>query len=89
MFGKRPDGRRIRNIDPMQLITSYLMKKRYDAMNMYEDTFACEPWDAYIKEKEEQGIKIGYMHILIAGVVRMMALKPRLNRFVMNGKVYA
>lgn len=89
MFNKRPDGRRLRNIEPLQLITSYLMKKRYDAMNMYEDTFPCEVWDTYIKEKEAEGIKLGYMHILIAGVVRILALKPRLNRFVMNGKVYA
>ena len=65
------------------------MKKRYDSMNMYEDTFNCEAWDKYIKEKEEQGIKIGYMHIFIAGAVRMLAKWPRLNRFVMNGKIYA
>ncbi len=65
------------------------MKNRYDAMNMYEDTFACEVWDEYIKAKEAQGIKMNYMHILIAGVVRMLALKPRLNRFVMNGHIYA
>lgn len=89
MFNKRPDGRRIRNIEPLQLITSYLMKKRYDAMNMYEDIFPCDIWDAYIKEKEAEGIKLSYMHILIAGVVRILALKPRLNRFVMHGKVYA
>lgn len=89
MFGKRPDGRRIKNIDPMQLITGFLMKKRYDSMNMYEDTFNCEAWDKYIKEKGEQGIKMNYMHIFIAGAVRMLALKPRLNRFVMNGKIYA
>jgi len=89
MFGKRPDGRRIKNVDPMQLITGFLMKKRYDSMNMYEDTFNCEAWDQYIKEKGEQGIKIGYMHIFIAGIVRMLAKWPRLNRFVMNGKLYA
>ena len=85
MFGKRPDGRRVRSVDPMQLITSFIMKKRYDAMNMYEDSFNCESWDAYIKEKESEGIKLGYMHILIAGIVRIIALNPRLNRFVMNG----
>ena len=89
MFNKRPDGRRIKNVDPMQLITGILMKKRYDSMNMYEDTFNCEAWDKYIKEKEAQGIKLGYMHILMAGAIRMLALKPRLNRFVMNGKIYA
>ena len=85
----RPDGRRIHNVDPMQLITGFLMKKRYDSMNLYEDTIPCEAWDRYIKEKAEQGVKIGYMQIFIAGVVRMLALKPRLNRFVMNGKLYA
>lgn len=89
MFGKRPDGRRLRTVEPMQLITTFLMKKRYDSMNMYEDTIDCEAWDKYIKEKEKQGIKLGYMHIFIAGIVRMIALKPRLNRFVMNGKIYA
>lgn len=85
----RPDGRRIRNVDPMQLITCFLMKKRYDSMNFYKDSINCEAWDKYIKEKSEKGIKIGYMQIFIAGVVRMLALKPRLNRFVMNGKLYA
>lgn len=89
MLGDRVDGRRIRKVDPMQLITGFLMKKRYDSMNLYEDTINCEAWDQYIREKTEQGIKIGYMHIFIAGVVRMLALKPRLNRFVMNGKLYA
>lgn len=88
MFRKRPDGRQVRNVDPMQLITSYVMTKRYDAMNLYEDTIACGPWDTYIKEKEAEGIKLGYMHIFIAGVVRLLAIRPKLNRFVMLGKIY-
>ena len=89
MFGKRPDGRVIKNLEPMDQIMPYILKKRYDSMNMYEDTIACEPWDEYIKEKAEQGIKITYMDIFIAGIVRLMALRPHLNRFVMNGKIYA
>ena len=89
MFGKRPDGRRIKNVDPMQLITAFLMKRRYDSMNMYEDTVNCSAWDQYIKDKAADGLRISYMHIFIAGIVRMIALKPRLNRFVMNGKLYA
>ena len=89
MFGKRPDGRRIKNLDPMQMIMPYVMKTRTDSMNMYEDTFACEPMDAYIKEKAEEGISLSYMHIIIAAVVRLIALRPQLNRFCMNGKIYA
>ena len=89
MFGKRPDGRIIKNLDPMQQIMPYVMKTRTDSMNMYEDTFPCEVWDAYIKEKEAENVKLSYMHILISGIVRLIALRPQLNRFVMNGKIYA
>lgn len=88
MAKNRPDGRRLRTVEPMQLITGFLMKKRYDSMNMYEDTINVDAWDKYIKEKKAEGIKLSYMHIFIAGVVRMIALRPRLNRFVMNGKIY-
>lgn len=89
MFNKRPDGRAIKNLEPMQMIMPYIMKTRTDSMNMYEDTFACEPMDAYIKEKAAEGIRLGYMHIIIAAVVRLIALRPQLNRFCMNGKIYA
>jgi len=89
MFGKRPDGRVIRNLEPMQQIMPYIMKTRTDSMNMYEDTFPCAPMDAYIKEKAAEGIKLNYMTVIIAAVVRLIALRPQLNRFVMNGKIYA
>ena len=89
MFGKRPDGRAIKQLEPMQKIMPYIMKTRTDSMNMYEDTFHCEGMDAYIKAKAEEGVKLGYMHILIAAVVRLLALRPQLNRFIMNGKIYA
>lgn len=57
-------------------------------MNMFEDTIVCDSLDAYIKEKTAQGRKITYMHILIAAVVRVIALRPQLNRFVMNRRIY-
>ena len=89
MLNKRPDGRAIKNLEPMQMIMPYIMKTRTDSMNMYEDTFACEPMDAYIKEKAAEGINLSYMHIIIAAVVRLIAIRPQLNRFCMNGKIYA
>lgn len=89
MFGKRPDGRAIKTLEPLEKIMPYIMKTRVDSMTMYEDTFDCAPMDEYIREKREQGIKITYMHIIIAAIVRVMALRPALNRFVMKGRVYA
>ena len=88
MFGKRYDGRRVRSIDPIQCITPYIMKTRTDAMNMFEESFPCDGMDAFIKAKREEGWRMSYMHLMIAAIVRTMALRPRLNRFVMNGRIY-
>lgn len=88
MFKKRPDGRLVKDLEPMQQIMPYVMTTRTDSMNMYDDTFDCAPMDAYIKEKAEEGLELNYMHIIIAALVRLIALRPQLNRFVMNGRIY-
>ena len=88
MFGKSYDGRRVKNIDPIQCITPYIMKTRTDSMNMFEESIPCGSMDAYIREKREEGLRLTYMHIMIAAIVRTIALRPRLNRFVMNGRIY-
>lgn len=75
-------------MDPIQKIMPYIMKTRTDSMNMFEDLIPCSSMDDYIAKMETQGITVSYMHILIAAMVRTLALRPRLNRFVMNGKIY-
>lgn len=89
MFKNRYDGRRITDIDPIQKIMPYVMKTRTDSMNMFEDAIPCEAMDDYIASRKADGLELSYMHILIAAMVRMLAIRPRLNRFVMNGKIYA
>lgn len=89
MFKNRYDGRRIKHLEPIQMIMPYIMKTRTDSMNMFEDVIPCDSFDVYIKEKAEEGIKLDYMHIFIAAIVRMIALRPKLNRFIMNGYIYA
>ncbi len=88
MFGKRSDGRRVKKVEPFERIIPYIMKHRYDSMNMMNDDCDCEPIDEYIKKRREDGVHITYMHILIAAMVRTIALRPQLNRFVINSKLY-
>lgn len=89
MFGKRPDGRLLGKLDPFDRIIPYIMKERSDSMVMYEDSFECTAMDEYIRTWRAQGLPLSYMHILIAATVRILAIRPKLNRFVMNGKLYA
>lgn len=89
MFVKRSDGRRLRKISPFFLLMPHIMKKRSDAQVFYSQEIPLGPLDEYIAKKDAEGIKISYMAIIYASLVRILAEKPLINRFVMNGRVYA
>ena len=89
MFGKRADGRRIRNVNPFFIVIPHIMKRRSDAQVFYSHEIPLAPLDEYIAKKEAEGIKMTYMSIIYSSLIRIIAEKPLLNRFVMNGKVYA
>lgn len=89
MFGYRKDGIKLKKIDPIIRLTSYIMPTRNDAQVFSQKDLRCENIDNFIRDNFDKGIKISHMHIIIAGVVRMLAERPRLNRFIMNGRVYA
>lgn len=89
MFGKRTDGRRLKRISPFFLLMPHIMKRRSDSQVFYSQEISLAPLDEYIAKKEAEGIKVSYMSIIYASLVRIVAEKPLLNRFVMNGRVYA
>lgn len=89
MFSRRCDGVKVKNYDPFIKLTSHIMAKRYDAQVQFRLDSRCEAMDEYIKKiGEEKGIRLTYMHIVMAALVRMYAEKPQLNRFVMNGRLF-
>ncbi|MDD3127012.1 MAG: 2-oxo acid dehydrogenase subunit E2 [Candidatus Izemoplasmatales bacterium] len=88
MFGIRPDGKKIKTIDPLMKLTPHIMTQRNDAMVMTLYEINCKGMDEYIFSKRKQDIHMTYMDILIAAIVRVLALRPRLNRFIMNGRVF-
>ncbi len=89
MCKKRSDGVKVKHCDPILRMTSYIMPHRYDAQVFSKDKIDCENIDKFIREEGEKGQKFSYMHIVIAGLVRMYAMRPKLNRFIMNRKIFA
>ena len=89
MFSKRADGRRIKTLKPYYKIIPYIMKERSDAHVYFEDEISIDAMEEYIKAKKEQGIKIKHMDIILAAIGRAALEKPRINRFIMNRRIYA
>lgn len=89
MFGFRPDGRRIGNIDPIVRITPYLMPMRCDAQVFLEHKADYELMARYIAQQNVKGEKITFMQIIVAAYVRAVSQHPEINRFIMNKQFYS
>ncbi len=88
MFGFRSDGTKIKGLDPIDQMIPQIMKTRNDAMNYNTEPIRVENMDNWIIAKRKEGVNFNYMHIVIAGAVRTYALRQKLNRFVVNGRIY-
>ena len=90
MFGKRPDGIRIKGIDPIMRITPYVMPMRCDAQVFLKQKADLEVLLDYIRrQRMEKGEQITYMQIFAAAYVRAISRNPQVNRFIMNKHLYA
>ena len=89
MFGLRSDGRKIKSLDPLFRVIPHVMKERSDAHVYFSQEIPIKTLDEYIAKKDQEGIKMSYMNIIYAALVRMLAEKPALNRFIMDGRTYA
>lgn len=88
-FGDRYDGRLIRTIDAFNKIIPYIMTTRLDSQNLFEDKIEIDGLEEYIRNKRKDGTKIGFLHIVIAAIVRTISQKPQINRFISGRKIYA
>ena len=88
MFGFRPEGRRVKNMDPIVQITPYIMPMRCDAQVMLDYEADYEPLMRFIAEKSRQGVKITFMELIVAAYVRAVSQVPEINRFVINKQFF-
>lgn len=70
-------------------MTPHIMVERSDSQVMAQYDVRCRAMDEYIFDKRHnEKIRFTYMDILVAAMVRVFALRPRLNRFIMNGRIF-
>ncbi len=89
MFGHRSDGRKLKTVPPFFRVIPCVMLERNDAQVYFKQDIKLKELDKYIDRKAKEGIKLSYMNIIYAAIVRIIAERPYLNRFAMNGSLYA
>ena len=86
---KRQDGRKLKSIAPFDKMFPYLIDRRCDAQIFSKQIICTDPIDAYIRQKRQEKVRLSYLHVFVAAYLRVIAQRPKLNRFVMNCQLYA
>lgn len=88
-FGDRPDGYRLRSLQPMSKVSPYIMPNRSGASVYFHESIEITEAENYIRKKRNQGLKgFGMMHLLLAAYVRVVSQRPQINRFLSGQRVY-
>ena len=89
MFGRRSDGKELKKADAIFKLMPNLMVERCDAQVFFNQDVPISAIDTYIEEKSKEGIKLTLLDVIFAAIVRILAERPKLNRFAINGRIYA
>ena len=84
----RPDGKRVKGLDPILAAMPYIMPKRYDAENTITEYIDEEVIKQYIREKRREGKRLDHMSVVMAAYYKASLKNPKINYFVMNRKIY-
>ena len=89
-FGDRKDGRRLRTLPPMSVLSPFIMSTRNDSQNHFEDVIDITNVEAYLDKKHAEGYTdMSLLHVILAAYVRIVSERPAINRFIAGNRVYA
>lgn len=89
-WGDRKDGVWLKDLPPLNRIMPGVMPNRADNEAYINVDVDLRPLDAYLAQKNEGRTedKYTYFHIISAAICKAFILRPRMNRFICNYKVY-
>ena len=87
LFG-RPDGEYVKDAPTLRRMIPFLMLGRNEAAVYFEQSLDVENTLAFCKEHSDDDIPLSFFHVLVAGYVRVLALRPKLHQFVSGKRLY-
>lgn len=83
------EGVKLKTLDPLNLVTSYIMPTRVGSSNTFFHSLEITECEEFIRKKRAEGLKgLGMMHVFLAAYVRTVSQRPAINRFIRGQKVY-
>ena len=90
-WGDRPDGVWLKELPAMNQIMTTLMPNRADNEAFVSVDIDMAPLEAYLEKKNEgldKSHRYTFFHLISAAIGKAFILRPRMNRFVCNHRIY-
>ena len=89
-FGDRRDGVLLRDLDALHFITGVLYPNRCDNEAYLSVKIDLSNMQAFLDRKnaENPDFKYTFMHVIVTALEKTVYLRPKLNRFIVNGNFY-
>ena len=89
-WGDRPDAVWLKDIPAMNRIMPGIMPNRADNEAHINVEVDLRPLDAYLSQKNQGRTedKYTYFHVISAAIAKAFVLRPRMNRFICNKRIY-
>ena len=88
--GDRKDGRLIHSLAPFYKFMPYIMPTKNDACNQFEDCIEITNTDRWLRQKRLGATRVSATCTCSSRpYIRMVSLRPGINRFVAGRHVYA
>lgn len=85
----RPDGTRLRDLDPMRRMLPMLMPGRNEALVFYEQIVDATALVAYLERwNQGAGAHLTPLHVVVASLGRVLKARPQLDRFVAGRRLW-
>lgn len=89
-WGDRKDGIWLKDLPPLNRIMPGIMPNRADNEAYINVDIDLRPLEQYLEKKNEGRTedKYTFFHLISAAIAKAFILRPRMNRFICNNKVY-
>lgn len=88
MCKRRSDARYVKGLDTITKAGPFFLRTRIESQNFYVNPVRCEKIDDFIARERKNGNVFTYTHVVIASIVRLYYLRPKLNYFISNSTFY-
>lgn len=87
-FGDRKDGAYIRDMDALHICAAHCYPNRTDNEAYISETIELAPIKEWIEKHPDEEFKYTFFHVIVAALLKLLVVRPKLNRFICNRKYY-